>query len=225
MNRKSHPLWIGLTLALLMPFFWGASRDVFAAPPSLPLAGITPTPTFTPSPAPSTPEATPTPEVSTADPTITKRGEPSLALPGELVTFVIEATNTGQDAAVDVVVTDTVPDYLDILNVTSSQGSVTIEGQQITVEVGTIGSGYVVEIVVETRVADNAPVPLDLSNVAVLTSPNGGERTSPPATIVVPTSRMPETGRQTGQIAPGIALVGLLTILVALLIRKSPVRE
>jgi len=214
-----------LTLAVLVPLFWGLALDVSAAPPSLPLAGITPTPTFTPSPTSRTPQATPTSEVSTADPTITKRGEPSLALPGELVTFIIEATNTGQSAAVDVVVTDTVPDYLDILNVTSSQGSLTIDGQQITVEVGTIGSGYVVVIVVETRVAVDAPVPLDLSNVAVLTSSNSGERTSPPATIVVPISRLPETGSQTGQIAPGIALIGLLTILAALLIRKRPVRK
>lgn len=225
MNKKLRTLWIGLALTALVPLFWGTSQDVFAAPPSLPLAGITPTPTFTPSPTSSTPAATPTPGVSIADPAITKRGEPSLALPGELITFVIEATNTGQSAAVDVVVTDTVPDYLDILNVTSSQGTVTVDGQQITVEVGTIGSGYVVEIVVETRVAVNAPVPLDLSNVATLSSPNGGEHTSPPATIVVPILRMPETGEQTGQIAPGIALIGLLTILVALLIRKRPVRE
>jgi uncharacterized repeat protein (TIGR01451 family) len=223
--KNVRTLWIGLALAVLVPLFWGASQDVFAAPPSLPLAGITPTPTFTPNPPSSAPAATPTPRVDIADPAITKRGDPSLALPGEPVTFVIEATNTGQEAAVDVVVTDTVPDYLEIINVTSSQGTVTVVGQQVTVEVGTIGNGFVVEIVIKTRVADDAPAPLDLSNVAMLTSPNGGERTSPPATIVVPTSRMPETGQQTGQIAPGIALIGLLTILVALLIRKRPARE
>ena len=230
--RNLHTRWIGLTLAVVVLTCWAASQDVFAEPPPLPLAGITPTPTSTspsptstPPPTSTAPGPTPTPGVSVADPAITKRGEPSLALPGELVTFVIEATNTGQSAAVDVVITDTVPDYLEILSVTSSQGSVAVNGQQVTVEVGTIGSGYVVEIVIETRVTPDAPAPLDLSNVAVLSSPNGGERTSPPATIVVPDSRLPETGQQTGQMAPGIALIGLLTILVALMIKKRPVRK
>lgn len=220
--KKVRTVSIGLALAMLVPLFWGIALDVSAAPPSLPLAGITPTPTSTP--PPTAPGPTPTPGIGVADPAITKRGEPSLALPGEPVTFVIAVTNTGQSAAVDVAVTDTMPDYLDIVNVTSSQGTVTVEGQRVTVEVGTIGSGFVVEIVIETRVAVDAPAPLDLSNVATLSSANGGERTSLPATIVVPVSRMPETGGQ----AKGtwvVPLIGLIAILIGLLTAKRPAHE
>jgi uncharacterized repeat protein (TIGR01451 family) len=185
--------------------------------------GITPTPTATAT-VPS-PGAAPTqvPDVSLVDPSITKRGDPALALPGEQVTFTIEATNRGRNAAVDVVITDQVPQYLEIIEVTTTQGTVEIAGQQVTVRAGTIGSGFVVRVVIRTRVAADAPAPLDLTNVAVLRSPNGGERISPPATVVIPGAFMPETGHASPVWM--IPAIGLLLAAVSACWKRKLARE
>ena len=106
--------------------------------------------------------------------------------------------NRGQRAAVDVVVTDEVAEYLEIVEVTTTQGTVLVEGQLVTVQVGVVGPGFVVEIVIRARVRPDAPAPLDLENIAVLRSPNGGDRTSPPVIISIPgTTYLPKTGDMT----------------------------
>ena len=143
------------------------------------------------------------------DPVILKQVEPTEALPGEEVTFTLEATNQGQESAWGVVVTDEVSEHLQILEVTTTQGTVTIEGQKVTVDIGVIGPGFVVEIVIRARVREDAPASFELENVAVLTSPNGGYRTSQTVTVMVPVPMLPVTG---GQLAlwPAYALLGLL---------------
>ena len=183
-------LLIPLLLILLLP-----SMSSEAAP----ALGITPiaTPTVTPTPTarPTVrPTQTPIPPSGEPDLVIVKRGDPLEALPGEEVTFTLEVTNQGQAAAVGVVVTDDVPQYLEILEVTTTQGTVTIEGQTVTVEVGVVGPGFVVEIVIRTRLREDTPGPLDLENVAVLVSPNAGQRISLPVIIHVP-GLLPVTGR------------------------------
>ena len=173
-----------------------------------PLLGFTPTPTPTPT---STPTVHPTPTPITpvkAEPVIVKRGEPSEAYPGEEVRFIIEVTNEGQHAAVDVVVTDEVSEYLEILEVTTTQGSTAINGQVVTVDVGVVGPGFVVEIVIRTRLRLDVPAPLTLTNVAVLDSPNGGGSTSTPMTITVPEPLLPVTG-QGAFLWPWSALLGV----------------
>ncbi len=156
--------------------------------------GITPTPTPTATATPL-PTPTPTPVVGVADPAITKRGEPEEAHPGEEVTFTLEVTNQGQQSAVDVVVTDVIPEYLEILDVTATQGTATIEGQTVRIEVGVVGPDFVVTIVICTRVRQDAPAPLDMENAATLTLPDGGERISPSVVIVVPSPLLPPTGQ------------------------------
>jgi len=119
------------------------------------------------------------------DPALIKRGEPSEALPGEEVTYTLEVTNRGNESAVGVTVTDELSEYLEILNVTTTQGTVTIEGQTVTVDVGVVGPDFVVEIVIRARVREDAPSPLELENVARLNSHNGGPRTSQMVTVTV----------------------------------------
>jgi len=184
-----------VVFALLAILVTVQGMPVSAAPPGPGgiALGITPTPT-SPPPAP-TPTATPGAGVEVIDPVITKRGEPSEALPGEEVVFTIEVTNKGQHAAVGVVVIDEVDQYLEILEVTTTQGTVHIDGQVVTVEVGTVGPSFVVVIVIRTRVRPDAPAPLELENMAVLRSPNGGNRNSPPVVIRIPsTVLLPKTG-------------------------------
>jgi uncharacterized repeat protein (TIGR01451 family) len=151
------------------------------------------------------------------DPVIIKRSEPSEALPGQEVTFTLEVTNQGNESAVGVVVTDEVSEYLEILEVTTTQGTVTIEGQKITVDIGVVGPGFVVEIVIRARVRDDAPSPLEIENFARLTSHNGGERIS--QTVILTVYRpLPVTG---GLPAPWLICVLLGGALMAAGMRMS----
>lgn len=208
--------------ALLVVVLIAPALSALAEGPAAAALGFTPTPTSPPPPAtPSAPGpgVTPTPgsQPDGSDPVITKRGDPALALPGEEVIFTIEVTNPGQEAAVDVVVVDTLSEHLELLEVNATQGTILVEGQTVTVQVGVVGSGFVVEIVIRTRVRADAPAPLDLENVVRFHSPNGGDFDSPPATVVVPGVSLPRTGGSQQGVGP--ALVGLCvgaTLVVAL---------
>jgi uncharacterized repeat protein (TIGR01451 family) len=189
-------LLVPITLFLLLTLLWHSLPSEAA-----PALGLTPTSTSTSTrvsvetPTPTRPPtSTPKPKDDAPDLVIVKRGEPTEVFPGEEVTFTLEVTNRGQESAVGVVVTDEISEYLEILEVTTTQGTVTIEGQTVTVEVGVVGPDFVVEIVIRTRVRDDTPAPLEIENVAVLSSPNGGDRIS--QTIILKVSQvLPVTGR------------------------------
>lgn len=192
--------------AIILP---SLAHTAWATPAQNPHRQSVPT---TPVPPTSTPETEKKPDL-----VIIKRGEPTEALPGEEVTFTLEVTNRGQAAAVDVVVTDDISPYLEILEVTTTQGTVTIEGQRITVHVGVVGPGFVVEIFIRTRVREDVPLPSTIEN--------------PPVTIKVPI--LPPTGevasqRQKEDAGPGVIPetftlvllgVGLATLLAGLRLR------
>jgi uncharacterized repeat protein (TIGR01451 family) len=218
--------WLTLIVLFLAGWLLVQSQIVRAAPPAAPLLGITPTftPTITPTFTPVVPTSTPipTPDPTRVDPAITKRGDPSEAYPGEEVTFIIEVTNNGPHAAVDVVVTDEVPEYFDILSATTSQGTVTVDGQTIIADIGTVGPGFVVEIVIHTRLQQDAPAPLSLENVASLNSPNGGSVISNPVIITILDPLLPVTGGTSPSWLAGTVLgVGLIILGLWLGIREK----
>lgn len=210
-----------IAVLLVLTALFRQSMAASASPLAGPLLGITPTftaaatptNTATTTPTPTsiatamptptkTPAVAPPAEITKADPVITKRGEPSQAHPGEDVIFTIEVTNQGQRAAVDVVVTDDISPYLEIIEATTSQGTVKVEGQKVTADVGTVGPAFVVTIIIHTRVRADAPVPLSVSNIAILDSPNGGNRSSPPVIVTIPGPLLPVTGwSQIGRLA------------------------
>lgn len=195
----------------------------FTQPPAVihqagPLLGITPTPTMpTPTNTPVPPTPIPTrPVDESANPVIVKRVEPTEASPGGEVKFIIEVTNTGQQAAVDVVVTDEISEYLEILEVTTTQGSVTVDGQTVTVYVGVVGPDFVVEIIIRTRLRKDVRMPLTLENVAFLDSPNGGGgKPSTPITITIPNPILPVTGKS-GLVWPLWVILSLSLLLCGL---------
>jgi len=201
-------------LLLLVFLLQSTSSEVVLALGVTPTATSTVTlvPTATPTPT-MPPQATPTPQIGQADPVIVKRGGPSEALPGEEVTFTIEVTNQGDVAAVDVVVTDEMSEYLEILEVTTTQGTVTIVGQTVTVDIGVVGPGFVVQIVIRTRVREDTPAPIEIENVVVLATPSTHDRTSPPTIIKVP-GLLPVTGASL--LVPYLAYVILVGCLGAL---------
>jgi len=205
---KNHFLTWSFFVAALMLLAILAVQDVEAQTspptPTRSLMGVTPTPTFTVTPTPiptATPPPTSTPvsgdsdrsDITHVDPVIVKHGDPSDALPGEAVDFYLQVSNQGKDAAVDVVVTDEVPDQFEILSVETTQGVVTIRGQTVTVEVGVVGEGFTVDIVIHTRVREDVLTPVQVENLAILTAANSGDRTASDTTTILSVS-LPITG-------------------------------
>jgi uncharacterized repeat protein (TIGR01451 family) len=99
---------------------------------------------------------------------------------GSLVEYKVIASNAGNQAAVGVVVTVTVDSHFEIVEVTRTQGEVTVDGQVVTVDVGVMGTepGFHVEVVVRCRVRSDVGEDVDIGNVAsaAVTSHNCGDQ-------------------------------------------------
>jgi uncharacterized repeat protein (TIGR01451 family) len=224
-----------------------AGQDVQAqtSPPqsTRELMGVTPTPTFTVTSTPTStatpvptatapaPTATPTTgdsdrsDVTKVDPVIVKHGEPSDALPGEAVDFSLQVSNQGTDAAVDVVITDEVPEQFEILSVETTQGVMTIRGQTVTVEVGVVGPGFVVDIVIHTRVREDVDPPVQVENLAILTAANSGERTASDTITILDVS-LPVTGFSDESVLTlVIAAAGVALLVLFGLWEGNPLRQ
>jgi uncharacterized repeat protein (TIGR01451 family) len=159
------------------------------------------TPKDDPTPQPTSeqpPTATPQMILITPEPTaagtpnvvVTKQASRHEVRIGDELTYTITAKNTGTAPAEAVVVTDAMPAQLEILRVTSSQGSASTSGQSITVQVGTLAPGQQVVITISVRVRA-AVAPGDISNLAMgFTStpgdPPGDNTTTVTVTILPP---------------------------------------
>jgi uncharacterized repeat protein (TIGR01451 family)/LPXTG-motif cell wall-anchored protein len=152
-------------LALLRTFV------VQAAPPAVPALGFTPTPTTAPSPT----VAPETGSLSPCDPILYKQVDPSLASPGDLVTFTITVKNRGQQATVNGHVWDIVPSHLEVLEVETMdehKGLLVhpIDEQTVRVDTGILGQDAELTILVHTRVRpfESGPTAGDAASLAAI---------------------------------------------------------
>jgi uncharacterized repeat protein (TIGR01451 family)/MYXO-CTERM domain-containing protein len=214
-------------------------------------------PTRTPTDTPTTGTATPTPTATPtkkppskpgfADPAITKSASVGEARIGDEVAFTISVTNLGNETAADVVVTDSLADYLDLLDVTTTRGDVSVGGQTVTVNVGEVAPGDVVSVRIRTRVNERAQPPGGRNGATVTTTSPGDDPSNntsevtftigaaptptatpelqqspaPPAPPVRP-SRLPRTGTPDDG-SSGVVLaaaLGLAAVGVSLLLRR-----
>jgi uncharacterized repeat protein (TIGR01451 family) len=133
-------------------------------------------------------EYNPFPGFELVDPAIVKSGDPTVASPGEVVTFVLQVTNGGVADALDVVVTDVIPEYLIIRSVTTTKGTVqSIVNNTVVVDIGTIAgnNSEVVIITVVTEVRAGTPPGTVMENQASLDF-RGGDRQSNIVYVEVP---------------------------------------
>ena len=126
------PAAYAIPVAALTPTVEPPTRTPTPGPTSTPTAPPRPTvpPTDTPGPI-NTPQPRPTrePETERADPAVTKAASPSEARIGDIVDFTITVTNHGGETADDVVVTDELPDFLDVIEANASKGTIAISGR------------------------------------------------------------------------------------------------
>ena len=173
-----------ITLAL-MTALGGTTPTAYAASTErMPQVIDTPT---NPPPAPPTPTAeiplTPVPGVTPvpgggeqphfAEPYVFKSADVAQVKPGETINFTIIVGNRGDVDAVNVQVRDTLPDYLDLVSVTATTGTVTTNGRSFLVDIGTVRVGELITI----RVAATGNSSMKAGscyNMAVLNTTSGG---------------------------------------------------
>lgn len=138
-----------------------------ATPTTPPTTSSTPA-TVTPTTPPTTSSTPATPTPTIPDPKISKTSSSSVATPGQALDFTITVANPASIAATDVVVVDNVPSVFSVQNATSSLGTVSISGQTVTINIGTLSAGATVTIHVSVVISQNAPLGT-YTNSAVMT--------------------------------------------------------
>mgnify|MGYP001501725791 CR=1 FL=1 len=103
-----------------------------------------------PPPPPPPPDDDLLPLIGIIDPVVTKSGSPATAVVGEPVVWTIFVSNPGNAPINGVVVGDTVPAAFTITGVSTTQGSYTINGQSVSVNIGTLQPGQQVVIQINT---------------------------------------------------------------------------
>ena len=146
-------------------------------PPTRTPVGGTPAPTLPPRPTVQPPTAEPTsgtskPETERADPAVTKSVSPSEARIGDIVDFTITVTNHGGETADDVVVTDDLPNFLDVVETGTSKGVITTNGRTVVTSIGSVAPDEVVIIHIHARVNAQALPPGGRNSVSLMSSNN-----------------------------------------------------
>lgn len=153
---------------------------------------------------------------------------------GDELDFTIVVGNRGSRPAENVVMNDTLPSYLDILDVSASRGDVSVNGNAVTVGIGQVAPGEIVTIRIRTRVSARAPAPTVGYNTALITTSSAGEdpgndRSTVVFVIVVPgltplpvPPELPRTGAPAdrGGLLPPLALLSLALTLAGLALRR-----
>ena len=87
-----------------------------------------------------------------------------------VVTSTITVANDGPNAAQNAVLLDALPDGVDFVDATSSQGSCTADGQDVTCQLGDLADGDEVTVEVRARVPASSS-DISFVNVATISSP------------------------------------------------------
>ncbi len=220
------------------------------SPTPTPTPTRTPAPPPPPPPPPPTPIPTETPvppEVATSGPTATPwcytvtpgppptatpahaprlvvevQGHPDPVDPGDRVEIVITVSNVGNAPAANAVLHDRLEDYLLPLAIHATRGLPTLDGQSITVVIGTMDPGDRVVITIEAEVRSDTAPGTALHDIATITYDSGSAQgeyppTPPPPTLDRPICPfLPESGGGDGgtPLVPLIAALLLAAVLI-----------
>lgn len=182
---------------------------------------VTDTPVATLTPVPGTP-GTPPPggDITLIDPAFTKLGEPQNAIPGELVTFTIVATNTSNVTLTGVVITDGVDAtfFEAVVEASTSKGTATIVNNLlVTVDVDSLVPGESVFVTLIARVRSDIVGPKTTENIVIMDS-NERDPLSARATVnlaMLPATGYPPQGARQPVTIPFVALAIALAIIVS----------
>jgi uncharacterized repeat protein (TIGR01451 family) len=158
---------------------------------------------FTPTPTESVTETVTPPPPPVCKLEITKTADPTDVFPGSQVTFVIEVCNVGNKTCEGVVVSDALPDELEVVSASASQGQAVIAGNGVRGEFGDLEPGTCATLTIVARVRGDVPPCTKFTNVAT-----AGDVVSNIVTLTVP-CLLPESGTNVPLIvAAGVAAMG-----------------
>jgi uncharacterized repeat protein (TIGR01451 family) len=192
-------------------------------------------PTVTP-PQPTKPPARPG---GTAEIQIVKSVNVATARIGDEIIFTLVVSNIGTGNAEDVQVTDAVPDFLDVIEATTTRGNVSSDGRTVMISIGKIAPGEEVTITIRARVNERAQPPGG-RNVAVVSTSSSGDNPNnntsgvdipipapPTAQPLSPSPqpqpvRLPRTGAAAGATSAAwpLGALGFGAMLLGLLMRR-----
>ena len=170
MQRHVFAAIVTGTLFVLMLLNLG-TRTAQSAEPAYPPAQPSPRPTI---------QQTPTNPVGQpgsggaadgfADPSLKESVEPKQARVGDVVEFNLSIINWGSGYAENVVVTDNLPEALDLLDVKASRGLVKMSGRTATIDIGSMGANEVIVVRMQARVSERAQSMLLTKTASVVCS-------------------------------------------------------
>lgn len=137
--------------------------------------------------------APPTQQFSAFDPFITKNAFPPFAIPGEAVTFIFYVSNPGNVPADNVVAIDPIPAEVEILGVTQTAGTTTVNGQDVIFSINQLLPNETITVTIETRVRDNVATPFVIVNEVCMNADNMPSQRCDTATVISVTT-LPSTG-------------------------------
>ncbi|MCL4875585.1 MAG: isopeptide-forming domain-containing fimbrial protein [Anaerolineae bacterium] len=158
-----------------------------------------------------------------AMPVITKVGDPFMVVSGGQVVWTIAVSNPRAAPVTNLVVSDTLPPQFQVVQATSTLGTVSVNGQQVILTVPTLNPGQTAQVVIRTTVRAagfaNQPAaclpdgPQVLENAACVEV--GGQQVCTTAQVICANaaSGLPNTGERSSSRLPLAAiLMGLLSI-------------
>ena len=104
------------------------------------------------------------------EPYIIKVGNPPVAPPGSEITYTIRVINPTDETATDMVIQDVMPDIIEILDASATDGDLEIDGQNITLSLDELGAGERVTLTIDARVSDDDEAVEAIINTACVTS-------------------------------------------------------
>jgi LPXTG-site transpeptidase (sortase) family protein len=205
--------------------------DTLTPSPTVTLTGTQPTPTKTNTAGPSpTNTLTPSPTFTgtlTPIPALTASVSPTSGKIGDNLVFTIKVGNTGTGPTLNNILVDSFPTYIDVLTVTTTQGSVNKQTHSFIVSVGDVRPGVIVTIVATVRVNSTLTRTETVTNVVALTYNEVFSKTTSVSYQVVyqtlpGTGELPLNWRESqislNSMVPGIILmvIGIIVLLAVL---------
>jgi uncharacterized repeat protein (TIGR01451 family) len=128
---------------------------------------------------------------------LVKQADRTSARPGDSIAYTITVVNSGSGRASNVVISDSLPEGLDIVEVVATRGDVVQDGRRVTVTIGDLLAGETVTIVVRGRVQEGVSSD-DLNNLAEIESGPPEGRTRQQATVQVALDRPTQVSSMQG---------------------------
>lgn len=205
----------------------------------MPVATTTPLPaTATHVPPDTTVPKKDAPRGDYADPLVVSATVPPQACVADFIEFTVVITNRGTKAAEEVVVTELMPEQVDVIDVVATRGVGEREGQAVVITIGSVETGESITIHTRIRIREQSEGPVT-AQVRLTTSSSTDDPTNnmltadinslqlcitPTATLLVPHPvSLPPTGtnlEQEGLLRASVIL-GLLLMLTGLFLRHK----